>query len=97
MKYFIDDLLEYQGDVFDGWGVFEESTGKCVATFCDKDKAKEWINGLNQMSKTIVQPISIEEKVKEVAQKKSKELYGRVNLSGYISYLIRNDNKKALK
>ncbi|GAG90473.1 unnamed protein product [marine sediment metagenome] len=49
------------------------------------------------MSKTIVQPISIEEKVKEVAQEKSKELYGRVNLSGYISYLIRNDNKKALK
>ena len=49
------------------------------------------------MSKTIIQPISIEEKVKEVAQEKSKELYGRVNLSGYISYLIRKDNKEALK
>jgi hypothetical protein len=35
--------LSDQGDVFDGWGVFEDSTGKCVATFCDKDDAKEWI------------------------------------------------------
>jgi hypothetical protein len=43
MNYFIDELLSDQGDVFDGWGVFEDSTGKCVATFCDKDDAKEWI------------------------------------------------------
>ena len=49
------------------------------------------------MSKTIIQPISIEKKVKEMAQEDSKHLYGRVNLSGYISYLIREArrNKKS--
>lgn len=49
------------------------------------------------MSNKIIQPISIGNKEKEVAQSKSKELFGRVNLSGYISYLIRKDNKPDFK
>ena len=49
------------------------------------------------MPKTEKTTISLNQTEKEVAQEKSKELYGRVNLSGYISYLIRRDNKEALK
>ena len=45
------------------------------------------------MSKIIIQPITIDKELKKVAQTASEKLYGRVNLSGYISYLIREDNK----
>ena len=31
---------------------------------------------------------------KAMAQEDSKKLFGRVNLSGYITYLIRQENKK---
>ena len=48
------------------------------------------------MSKTIIQPISIDPKLKEIAQKKSKGIFGAVNLSGYIRYLILNDNESEL-
>lgn len=49
------------------------------------------------MSKTIIQPISIDPKLKEIAQKKSEEIFGTVNLSGYIRYLILKDNKEPQK
>jgi hypothetical protein len=49
------------------------------------------------MAETEKTTISLNPREKEMAQKKSTELYGRVNLSGYISYLIRKDNKEALK
>ena len=48
-------------------------------------------------SKTIIQPISIDPKLKEIAQKKSEEIFGTVNLSGYIRYLILKDSKEPQK
>tara|TARA_R110000787_G_scaffold7178_9_gene24740 strand:+ start:3046 stop:3192 length:147 start_codon:yes stop_codon:yes gene_type:complete len=48
------------------------------------------------MSKSTIPPISIDTKLKEIAQKKSKGIFGAVNLSGYIRYLILNDNESEL-
>lgn len=45
----------------------------------------------------MIQPISIDPDLKEIAQKASIKLYGKVNLSGYISYLIREADKKKQK
>jgi hypothetical protein len=49
------------------------------------------------MSKSIIPPISIETKLKEIAQKKSEEIFGSVNLSGYVRYLILKDSKNPQK
>lgn len=46
------------------------------------------------MSNTINQPISMTPEEKAMAQEDSKKLFGIVNLSGYVRYLIRQKNKK---
>ena len=46
------------------------------------------------MSKMIIKPISITEETWEKGKKASKEFYGHENFSGYVSFLIREANKK---
>lgn len=41
-----------------------------------------------------ISTISLPKKIKEKAQKASKEIFGRVNLSGYLKVLIDQDCKK---
>ncbi len=47
---------------------------------------------------TIIVPkqISITEKDWETGKEDSKALYGHINFSGYVSYLIREENKRRL-
>ena len=49
------------------------------------------------MPETIIKPISITEKDWETGKEDSKSLYGTVNFSGYVSFLIREANKKKRK
>lgn len=49
------------------------------------------------MSETIKKDVTVSRKEWEVGKEKSKELYGRINFSGYIAYLIRKDNKDKFK
>lgn len=45
------------------------------------------------MTKTINQPISMSQEDKDHCKKKSKQLLGRENISGYIAVLIQKDKE----